>query len=258
MSWLLATLVVVGIVAGVGAGSRWPPERSAVALAVLSLVPLSVGIWQVLDVLPRSLLKNAGAVVLMGAGAGALIQGFRGALSRPGALDAYLRILVHGGEALAATLALGRLDGIGSLALLPAGAGFLSGLLLGRSMEHRVRRRWSIVGGMCVLGAAAVTTSLRWALLLPSVIVPIGEEVFFRGFVFGGLRVRWGVLAGGLSSAVFFAAVHVQLVHALPILVLALLFSFLYERTKSLLPAIVAHGMNNLVAVLALSRGWGS
>lgn len=91
---------------------------------------------------------------------------------------------------------------------------------------------------------------------LLAVLVPIGEEVFFRGLVYGGLRLRWGVAVGALVSAAFFAAVHTQVVHALPIFALGLLLALAYERTESLVPAMVAHGINNIVAVLSVWRGW--
>lgn len=95
-----------------------------------------------------------------------------------------------------------------------------------------------------------------WFLFLLTVIVPIGEEVFFRGFVYGGLRQRWGVVAAAVTSALFFAAVHMQVVHGLPIFVLGVLLAVLYERTRSLVPSMVAHGINNTIAVLAIWNGW--
>lgn len=98
--------------------------------------------------------------------------------------------------------------------------------------------------------------SMFWVVLVIGVIVPIGEEVFFRGFVYSGLRARWGVAVGLVGSAVFFAAVHVQLVHGLPIFVVGLLLAVLYERTGSLLPPIVAHALYNVIFVVAVWRGW--
>ncbi len=99
--------------------------------------------------------------------------------------------------------------------------------------------------------------SAPWILFLLAIVVPIGEEVFFRGLVYGGLRLRWGAVAGALASAVFFAAVHLQILHALPIFALGLLLAVLYGRTGTLLPGMVAHGINNVIAVLSLWRGWG-
>ncbi len=95
-----------------------------------------------------------------------------------------------------------------------------------------------------------------WLLFLLAVVVPIGEEVFFRGLVYGGLRSRWGAAVATLSSAAFFAAVHVQVIHALPIFVLGIILAALYERSGSLVPPIVAHGVNNVIAVISVWRGW--
>jgi membrane protease YdiL (CAAX protease family) len=96
-----------------------------------------------------------------------------------------------------------------------------------------------------------------WFLILLAVAVPIGEEVFFRGFVYGGLRSRWGVIVATLGSAAFFAAVHMQIVHAVPIFILGLALAALYERTRSLVPALVVHALNNVLAVISIWRGWG-
>lgn len=95
-----------------------------------------------------------------------------------------------------------------------------------------------------------------WLLFLLAVVVPIGEEVFFRGLVYGGLRSRWGITVATLTSAAFFAAVHIQVIHGLPILVLGVILAVLYERSGSLLPPIVAHGLNNIIAVVSVWRGW--
>ncbi len=108
-----------------------------------------------------------------------------------------------------------------------------------------------------VFEAVRGTASAAWVFVLLAVVVPIGEEVFFRGFVYGGLRARWGATAAALGSATFFTVVHVQIVHALPIFVLAVLLVLLYERTGGLLASIVTHAINNIIAVLSIWRGWG-
>jgi membrane protease YdiL (CAAX protease family) len=77
-------------------------------------------------------------------------------------------------------------------------------------------------------------------------IAPLGEEVFFRGFLQtslgNALRSRW--IAILLASACF-AAVHAQL-HALPALfLLSVLMGFVYERTGSLLAPFLVHAIFN-------------
>ena len=99
------------------------------------------------------------------------------------------------------------------------------------------------------------TAQIIWLVLLVCVLVPVGEEVFFRGFVYGTLR-RWGVAVGVALSALFFAAVHQQIVHFLPIAVLGVVLALLYEWTGSLLPAVIVHAANNLVAVFGTLYRW--
>lgn len=86
-------------------------------------------------------------------------------------------------------------------------------------------------------------------------IVPIAEELFFRGFVYGTLR-RWGAALAAVLSSIFFASVHNQIVHFLPIFLLGVILALLYQRTGSLLPPIMVHAVNNVVAVLAVLNDW--
>lgn len=103
--------------------------------------------------------------------------------------------------------------------------------------------------------SGAVPTA--WFLILLAVVVPIGEEIFFRGFVYGGLRKRWGVIVATLGSAAFFSAAHMQVVHGLPIFILGLVLALVYERTRSLAPTVVAHALNNIIAIVSIWQGWG-
>lgn len=93
-------------------------------------------------------------------------------------------------------------------------------------------------------------------LAILTVVVPIAEETFFRGFVYRVLRERWGVAVGVLASASFFGVVHLEPVHFLPIFVLGVILAYSLERTRSLLPAIAVHAVNNLVAVFAVLYRW--
>jgi membrane protease YdiL (CAAX protease family) len=86
--------------------------------------------------------------------------------------------------------------------------------------------------------------------LLFAVVAPICEEAFFRGYVFTALRGRYGRPIAYIGSALVFAVVHLNLPAILPILVMALGLAFLYDRTRSVVPGIVAHGLNNAVALM--------
>jgi uncharacterized protein len=80
---------------------------------------------------------------------------------------------------------------------------------------------------------------------------PVTEETFFRGFVFAGLRKRWGFWAGAIVSALIFGVVHAGTgPAAIPFLaVLGGAFAYAYERSGSLWPAVFAHAINNMLAI---------
>lgn len=96
---------------------------------------------------------------------------------------------------------------------------------------------------------------------LAVVIAPLTEELVFRGGVFRYLRTRWPRWAALLLPSVFFAALHVNwstlegLSSALPLVVLAVIFSLAYERTGQLGTAVVAHACFNLNTLLVLFAG---
>jgi hypothetical protein len=78
-----------------------------------------------------------------------------------------------------------------------------------------------------------------------AVLAPIGEEVFFRGFLFGCLRQRWGVLAGALASSLFFALAHTSLLGLVPLTAMGCFLCYLYQRTGSLAFPMLYHGAFN-------------
>jgi uncharacterized protein len=81
-------------------------------------------------------------------------------------------------------------------------------------------------------------------------IAPAVEEFFFRGFFYGALRTQFPFLAAALIDGVVFGAVHAPTgVEAVPPLIaLGFAFCLLYEATGSILPGIVLHALNNMIA----------
>ncbi len=83
-------------------------------------------------------------------------------------------------------------------------------------------------------------------------LAPIAEEVFFRGYVYKVFRGRWGIAGALFLSNLLFAAVHMYVVHFMPVLVLGLLLGLAYEWRKTLITPIVAHGVMNLLVLVAV------
>jgi membrane protease YdiL (CAAX protease family) len=77
------------------------------------------------------------------------------------------------------------------------------------------------------------------------VLAPLCEETLFRGFLYANLRRRMGVFPSMLISAGLFAAFHLDLGAFLPLFSLGCLFALVFEKTKSILPSMVAHGLWN-------------
>jgi membrane protease YdiL (CAAX protease family) len=76
---------------------------------------------------------------------------------------------------------------------------------------------------------------------------PLGEELFFRGMIFGSLRARFGFWVSASISSALFAVVHLQ-----PVLVILMFFvglglALLYEWRRSLAAPIAAHATFNTI-----------
>ncbi len=95
-------------------------------------------------------------------------------------------------------------------------------------------------------------------LLVLAVLAPLVEELVFRGLLYGWLAGRWGHLVAFLVSSLAFAAAHYEPAHILLVAPLGLWFGWLRWRTNSLVPSIVAHVINNGVAVAGAALLGGS
>jgi uncharacterized protein len=92
-------------------------------------------------------------------------------------------------------------------------------------------------------------------LMIATLIVPIKEELVFRGFIYPAFRDRVGVNWGIILTAVFFSLVHGDLIRFIPLLIGGIALNIVYQRTGSLYSSIVAHGVwNGIMGVLAFWR----
>jgi membrane protease YdiL (CAAX protease family) len=109
------------------------------------------------------------------------------------------------------------------------------------------------------LGADRGATYLIMIGVLLTVIAPIVEELFFRGYFFTALRNWRGLWPAVLITGAVFGAVHIGSAQAallLPLAVFGGLLCLLYWRTGSLYPCIVLHSLNNSLA-FGISQDWG-
>lgn len=97
-------------------------------------------------------------------------------------------------------------------------------------------------------GAAGIVILI----LIVGIAAPIVEEIFYRGLLQRSLERRLGAVPGLVATSVIFGISHFQLIQ-FPALVLAgLVFGLLAQRSGRLGPAIAAHLVFNMTAVVSL------
>lgn len=98
------------------------------------------------------------------------------------------------------------------------------------------------------------SSSLTMVSLLEYVIfAPLFEELVFRGLLFAILRRKFRFLPAALISAGIFGLAHgYGVVGLISVCWSGVLWAWIYEKTGSLAPGILAHAINNLLVCLAV------
>lgn len=96
-------------------------------------------------------------------------------------------------------------------------------------------------------------STLAVSLLEYVVFAPIFEEIAFRGLLYAILRRRLSFAPAALLSASVFALAHgYGMIGFISVLWSGFLWAWIYEKTGSLIPGMIAHSMNNLLVCLAV------
>lgn len=108
------------------------------------------------------------------------------------------------------------------------------------------------------LGADESTLALIAVAFLVTLLAPICEELFFRGFCFTALRRAVGVAGAAILTGAIFGLIHAggtEPAFLVPLGVLGALLCLLYWRTGSIVPCMVLHAINNSIA-LGVALEW--
>ena len=103
----------------------------------------------------------------------------------------------------------------------------------------------------------AVSWPSRLALgVMALALAPVGEELLFRGILYAAIKQAGFPRLALWGTAILFAAIHINLVLFVPLLVLGLALTALYEWSDNLLAPIAAHSVFNALnlALLHLSK----
>ena len=110
--------------------------------------------------------------------------------------------------------------------------------------EDHIQHLKGLVDRPAMLGAFAAFA------VLPAVC----EELVFRGVLARSLGRHRSLLVAAVISAAVFSAYHLSLLQALPTFTLGIALGVIAVRADSVLPTMLAHALNNAMAI-AMSRG---
>ena len=94
---------------------------------------------------------------------------------------------------------------------------------------------------------------LGYFLLFTAVVViaPLGEELLFRGFFQQILEKHWkDITKAVLMTAIIFSFIHMNPFWFAQIYILGIILGFLAWKTKSVVPSLILHSLNNLIALI--------
>jgi membrane protease YdiL (CAAX protease family) len=126
-------------------------------------------------------------------------------------------------------------------------------IVAGLFAQYVLKPNQEDIGGDLGIGNPNVVVAVA-AVLEIVVLAPIAEELFFRGFFFGGLRSQWSFPAAAITTGVIFGLVHAPTgpTAAIPLAGLGFALCFIYERTGSIWPCIAVHALNNGIALAVI------
>lgn len=134
-------------------------------------------------------------------------------------------------------------------------------MLLSLVVEAAARAAGQRIEGQQLVADLLANVPPVLAIIAAAIIVPFGEELFFRGIVLNAWEREYGPRRGLWGSALLFTAVHIPdggWLIVVPILALALLLGVTYQRTRSLPLVIAFHGAFNAVSTALLILGAGA
>ena len=86
---------------------------------------------------------------------------------------------------------------------------------------------------------------------------PVAEEIFFRGFMFAGIRAHGSFVVAALVSSGIWGLFHYTGSEGWPVVlqlsVFGVILAAVYERTGSIRPTIAFHTLNNAIAFAVLT-----
>lgn len=105
----------------------------------------------------------------------------------------------------------------------------------------------AVVGGVDVLG-----------FVLTLILAPIGEEICIRGLTLNRAKKSYGLIGCMVLSGIFFGIYHLNPIQGLYAIPLGMFFGYLAYKLNSVVPCVIAHFVNNLMAAFSGVLGFNT
>lgn len=86
-------------------------------------------------------------------------------------------------------------------------------------------------------------------ILIISIFVPIFEEIFFRGVIFGFLKNNYNIVVAIIIQALVFSFMHFNVVQGIYTFILGIVCSLMYMYSESLIGGIIVHIVFNFLGM---------
>ncbi len=93
---------------------------------------------------------------------------------------------------------------------------------------------------------------LLFVILVVALVPAFSEEILFRGLIQRNFEYSFGLAGGAVVAGIIFALYHLNPFTLMPLMALGIVFGLLVYKTGSILAAILAHFVNNGVAIISV------
>lgn len=105
----------------------------------------------------------------------------------------------------------------------------------------------AVMGGVDILG-----------FVLTLILAPIGEEICIRGLGINRLKQSYGLAGCVVLSGIFFGIYHLNPIQGLYAIPMGMFFGYLAYKFNSIVPCVLAHFVNNLMATFSGVLGFNT
>ncbi len=131
----------------------------------------------------------------------------------------------------------------------------LLGRLSGQLIEWQTGEEPVVQSAVELLRESSSPFRLFYLGMVTIVLAPIAEEILFRGILYTALLQYQGRTLAVIVNSILFGLIHSNLLTLVPLIVMAVFLTLLYERTRNLIAPIAAHALFNLANFVMLMLG---